>query len=60
MKANDSFDLLKVPSRAPHAIHKEETLRETERIRQELLGLQNRLYAENKRSVLVVLQGLSR
>jgi len=58
MKSSNSFDLLKAPSRAPHSIHKEEAQRETERIRQELVGLQDRLYAENKHSVLVILQGM--
>jgi PPK2 family polyphosphate:nucleotide phosphotransferase len=58
MKSADAFDLLKTSARAPHSVHKEEIQRETERIRQELVGLQDRLYAENKRSVLVVLQGM--
>ncbi|GAA4016342.1 hypothetical protein GCM10022408_32220 [Hymenobacter fastidiosus] len=58
MKSTASFDLLKASARAPQSISKDETRRETERIRQELVGWQNRLYAENKRSVLVILQGM--
>ncbi|UOQ54015.1 PPK2 family polyphosphate kinase [Hymenobacter cellulosivorans] len=52
------FDLLTVASRAPHHIHKEAAQQETEQIRQELIELQDRLYAENRRSVLVILQGM--
>ncbi|WP_345113909.1 PPK2 family polyphosphate kinase [Hymenobacter algoricola] len=58
MNSVNPFDLLSVSARAPHAIHKDDTKRETKRIRQELVGLQERLYAENQRSVLVVLQGM--
>ncbi|RYU81037.1 PPK2 family polyphosphate kinase [Hymenobacter persicinus] len=58
MPSADSFDLLKTSARAPHDVHKDDTKRETRRLGQELVGLQNRLYAENKRSVLVVLQGM--
>ncbi|HEX8349530.1 MAG TPA: PPK2 family polyphosphate kinase [Hymenobacter sp.] len=58
MKTPAAYDLLKVPTRSPKEIHKEPTLRETEKIRQELVELQNRLYAENRRSILVVLQGM--
>ncbi|TGD77850.1 PPK2 family polyphosphate kinase [Hymenobacter wooponensis] len=52
------FDLTKLPTRAPHSINKEKAARELERLRQELIELQDRLYAENRRSVLVVLQGM--
>ncbi|GGF01951.1 PPK2 family polyphosphate kinase [Hymenobacter cavernae] len=58
MKTPDAYDLLKVPTRSPKDCRKEPTLRETEKIRQELVELQERLYAENRRSVLVVLQGM--
>jgi PPK2 family polyphosphate:nucleotide phosphotransferase len=51
-------DLTKLPTRAPHSINKEKASRELERLRQELIELQDRLYAENRRSVLVVLQGM--
>lgn len=46
------------PSRAPQQLKKEATLEELEKLRQELIDLQDRLYAENRRSVLVVLQGM--
>ncbi|OON71099.1 PPK2 family polyphosphate kinase [Hymenobacter sp. CRA2] len=52
------FDLTQLTTRAPQGFHKTESLRELKRIRQELIGLQERLYAENRRSVLLVLQGM--
>ncbi|MCB2406363.1 PPK2 family polyphosphate kinase [Hymenobacter lucidus] len=52
------FNLRKLPSRAPHELHKQETKRETARIRQDLVELQDRLYAENRQSVLIILQGM--
>ena len=58
MKTPDSLDLLKVSTRSPKDYHKEAAIRETEQIRQELVELQERLYAENQRSMLVVLQGM--
>ncbi|MBC6991900.1 MULTISPECIES: PPK2 family polyphosphate kinase [Hymenobacter] len=58
MKTPAAYNLLKVSSRAPHNVHKEEVERELRRIRQDLVELQERLYAENRRSVLVVLQGM--
>ncbi|RSK43728.1 PPK2 family polyphosphate kinase [Hymenobacter rigui] len=50
--------LTKLPTRAPADYHKTTTLRELKKLRQELIGLQDRLYAENRHSVLVVLQGM--
>ncbi|OUJ76116.1 PPK2 family polyphosphate kinase [Hymenobacter crusticola] len=58
MKTPNAYDLLKVSTRSPKDCHKEATVREMEQIRQELIELQERLYAENRRSVLVVLQGM--
>ena len=58
MKDSASVDLRKLPSTAPRALPKDEARRETERIRQDLVELQNRLYAENRRSVLIILQGM--
>ena len=52
------FDLTQLPTRAPAGLHKRETLRELQRIREELIDWQTRLYAENRRSVLIVLQGM--
>ncbi|MBO3271304.1 PPK2 family polyphosphate kinase [Hymenobacter defluvii] len=51
-------DLTKLPTRAPKHVHKDETKREMRKIREELVEWQERLYAENKRSILVVLQGM--
>lgn len=58
MKTSAAINLTKLPSRAPTGFHKTTTLRELKRIRQELIGLQNRFYAANKQSVLVILQGM--
>jgi PPK2 family polyphosphate:nucleotide phosphotransferase len=53
-----AINLAKLPTRAPAEYHKNATLRELKKLRQELIDLQDRLYAENKHSVLVVLQGM--
>ncbi|SMB87968.1 Polyphosphate:AMP phosphotransferase [Hymenobacter roseosalivarius DSM 11622] len=58
MKTPAAYNLLKAPSRAPGGVEKEDTESELERIREDLGELQYRLYAENRRSVLVVLQGM--
>jgi PPK2 family polyphosphate:nucleotide phosphotransferase len=52
------FDLTQLPTRAPTGLHKQEGLRELRRLRKELADWQARLYAENRRSVLLVLQGM--
>ncbi|MBT9392941.1 polyphosphate kinase [Hymenobacter sp. NST-14] len=52
------FDLTQLPSRAPKEFHKANIKRELKKLRQELIELQNRLYAENRRSVLIILQGM--
>lgn len=56
--ANPNFDLTKLPSRASKELAKTAVLEKLEAIREELIELQNRLYAENRRSVLVLLQGM--
>ena len=53
-----AFNLAKLPTRAPAEFDKDDTLRELERIRQELVSWQDRLYAENRRGVLIILQGM--
>ncbi|KAA9332993.1 polyphosphate kinase [Hymenobacter busanensis] len=53
-----AFDLTKLPTRAPAGVHKDDVKREMKRIHEDLVELQNSLYAENRRSVLVVLQGM--
>ncbi|RAK62683.1 PPK2 family polyphosphate kinase [Hymenobacter edaphi] len=52
------LDLTQLTTRAPAGFHKRETQRELERIRQELVSWQERLYAENRRSLLIILQGM--
>jgi PPK2 family polyphosphate:nucleotide phosphotransferase len=58
MKTPAAYNLLKVSSEAPKSVQKEDVEPKFERIQQELSELQYRLYAENRRSVLVVLQGM--
>ncbi|WP_375435285.1 PPK2 family polyphosphate kinase [uncultured Hymenobacter sp.] len=58
MKIPAAINLAKLSSRAPADFHKTATLRQMKSIKQELIALQDRLYAENTRSVLVVLQGM--
>ena len=58
MKTPAAYNLLKVSSRAPAKMEKESAKRELDNMQEELEELQYRLYAENRRSVLVVLQGM--
>lgn len=58
MSAVTSFDLAKLPTRAPRDMRKEHSATELEKLRQELIELQDRLYAENRHSVLIILQGM--
>ncbi|QIL77035.1 MULTISPECIES: PPK2 family polyphosphate kinase [Hymenobacter] len=58
MKTPAAYNLLKARSEAPESFQKEDAERELTRIQQELEELQYRLYAENRRSVLVILQGM--
>lgn len=51
-------NLTEIPTRAPKHLNKEETKEITESIIQELVELQNLLYAEGKHAVLVLLQGM--
>ncbi|WP_303311596.1 PPK2 family polyphosphate kinase [Hymenobacter sp. BT730] len=55
---NTGFDLSKLPTHAPHNMHKAATEAKLQHLVQELIELQNRLYAENRRSVLIILQGM--
>jgi len=50
--------LKEISTRAPKDMDKEETKEKTQNILEELDELQNMLYAENKHSVLVILQGM--
>lgn len=52
------IDLTKLSSRSPESLSKKEGEHELQQIQQELEELQNRLYAENKHSLLVILQGM--
>ncbi|TGE14287.1 PPK2 family polyphosphate kinase [Hymenobacter elongatus] len=58
MKKFAAFNLRKLPSHAPQGMNKEDSKRKTEQLQQDLVELQNRLYAENRRSVLIILQGM--
>ena len=50
--------LTELTTRAPKDLDKKETKEETEKMLEELDGLQHVLYAEGKRSVLIILQGI--
>lgn len=52
------FDLTQLPTRAPAGFHKSDTEQKLKQIKQELVDWQTRLYAENRRSVLIILQGM--
>ncbi|MCC2547845.1 polyphosphate kinase [Hymenobacter sp. BT175] len=56
--APNSLLLHDLPTQAPESMSKAEGLKATEYLRTEIDELQARLYAENRRSVLVVLQGM--
>lgn len=58
MKTPAAYNLLKLSSKAPKHLDKAEAQLKFEAIKEELVELQYRLYAENRRSVLVVLQGM--
>ncbi len=51
-------NLKEISTRAPKEFDKQETKSKTEKILEELNDLQNLLFAENKNSILVVIQGM--
>ncbi len=53
-----SYDLQKIPTRAPENLDKEEIKQQTKELIDELEELQNKLFAEDKWSLLVILQGM--
>ncbi len=52
------IDLSNTPTRAPKEVDKEATRQQTAQILNELDDLQNLLYADGKRSILIILQGM--
>ena len=50
--------LSEISTRAPKDFDKKETREKTEKLQEELDELQNRLYAESKHAVLIILQGM--
>lgn len=54
----EKINLSEISTRAPAGLDKKETKEELEKILDELAELQNLLFAENKHSVLVVIQGM--
>ena len=52
------INLSKIETKAPKGFHKEKTKAKTAKLLEELDDLQNLLFAENKHSVLVVIQGM--
>lgn len=57
-KIKPRYDLLKINTRAPKELDKDEIKKKTIAVIQELDELQNLLYAEGKHSVLIVMQGM--
>lgn len=53
-----SIDLDSIPTRAPEELSKTDTKAKTQELTDELDELQNKLYAEGKWSLLVILQGM--
>ena len=53
-----AFNLGEISTRAPEGMDKKETKEKTSELLMELDELQNLLYAENKHSVLIVIQGM--
>ncbi len=53
-----SYDLAKISTRAPEGLSKSETKEKTKALVANLEELQNKLYAESKSSLLIVLQGM--
>ena len=53
-----SYDLSTISTRAPQDISKEDTKAKTKELIKELEELQNKLYAEGKWSLLIILQGM--
>ena len=51
-------DLTQLPTRAPDDFDKKDAEKEMEQIHADLIEWQEKLYAENKQSVLIVLQGM--
>lgn len=49
---------LKIPTRAPHSLHKQKTKARIEVLKAEIAHLQKILYAEKQHSLLIVLQGI--
>ncbi len=54
----ESFDLSKISTRAPEGLSKSETKDKTKELVVKLEELQNKLYAESKSSLLIILQGM--
>lgn len=53
-----AIQLSSISTRAPKSLNKEKTKAKTAAILEELDELQNLLYAENKHSILIVIQGM--
>ena len=52
------INLNKLPTSPSHSVDRKKTEKETEKFKDELFDLQNVLFAENKHSLLVILQGI--
>ena len=52
------INLKNIPTRAPEGITKEKALKELEKIKSEIIELQDQFYADGRYSLLIVLQGM--
>ncbi len=53
-----NVNLKKISTRAPDGMTKEKALKETEKMRNEIIELQNKFYADGRHALLIVLQGM--
>ena len=53
-----NINLKKISTRAPSGITKEKALKELEKMKSEIIELQNKFYADGRHALLIVLQGM--
>ncbi len=55
---NKKISLKNVSTRAPEGITKEKALKELEKMKAEIIELQDQFYADGRHALLIVLQGM--
>ena len=53
-----NIDLLNIPTKAPKGLEKESTVRKTKEMAKEIAKIQQLIYAEGKKAILIVFQGM--